>query len=151
MQEGSQQVLKGSGAGPGSQPCPKLLLPFPCHDSIGLSLCPFLNGKFEACPPEGMHGGRERTLLIPHLYRQTGSSRQGTAEGPVSALLHTGCWGLPGRNHAEHWSLSVCPSQMGPSYSLSLVRLGLLLPAGQCRLLVPSTVRGGVREGFSAV
>lgn len=61
----------------------------------------------------------------------------------------------------EPFGANVCPSQMRPSYSLSLgtcwtwelpsVRLGLLLPAGQCRLLVPSTVQGGVRKGFSAV
>lgn len=30
--EVSYEVLKGGGAGPGSQPCLQLLLPFPCHD-----------------------------------------------------------------------------------------------------------------------
>lgn len=135
----------------------------PAMSLLGLSRCPFLNGKSEACPPGGTHGGRERTLLIStSTVRQEALSR-----GQWRVLLPPFCTQAVGgclggiMQSIEPFRANVCPSQMRPSYSLSLgtcwtwelpsARLEFLLPADQCCLLVPSTVQGGVREGFSAV
>lgn len=151
-------LLKGSHAGQGPNPVCRSSYS-PAMTLLGPSLCPFLNGKLEAWPSEGMHGGRERTLLIP-----TSTGRQEThARGQWRVLLPPFCstsWGLPGRNHAEHWSLLGLMRTLPRLHSCSLflgicwtrvlasLRLGLLLPSGQCSLLVPSTKLGRVREGF---
>lgn len=76
-------VVQGQGPNP---VCSSSFLS-PAMIRLGLSRCPFLNGKFEAYPLEGMHGGRERTLLIP-----TSTVRQeARARGQWRVLLPPFC------------------------------------------------------------
>lgn len=109
-------LLKDSHVGQGPKPVCRTSYS-PAMTLLGPSLCPFLNGKLEAWPSKGMHGGRERTLLIP-----TSTGRQEThARGQWRVLLPPFCstgWGLHGRNYAEHWSL------LGLMRTLPLLRRG---------------------------
>lgn len=149
-------LLRAAMQGQGPEPV-QLFLLFP--HSTRPSLCPFLNGKLEAWPPEGMRGGRERTLLIPTSTadrKLTPGDSGGSCFRPSAATLGVAWQEL---SALEPFRANVCPSQMRHSCSLSLgtccwtwvlpsVRLGLILPAGQCGLLVPSTKLDESGRGF---
>lgn len=53
--------------------------------STGLLLCPFLNGKCEAWPPEGMRGGGERTLLTSPADRKPAPRESRGSRFPLPA------------------------------------------------------------------
>lgn len=109
--------MSGAAAGgPGGGPlldCPLMCFP-------GLLFCPFLNGKCEARPPEGMRGGGERTLLTSPADRKPapGESRGSRfpLPAPSSSCRVVGV-GVAGPGPVVSWGLSgplLCASEMRP-------------------------------------
>lgn len=113
----SQQVSWTSPAGLGpalglllAEPAEGPLLDFPLMCSTGLLFCPFLNGKCEAWPPEGMRGGGERTLLTSPADRKPAPGESRGSRFPLPALLSS-CRALGvGLAGPDPWAV------LGPSF-----------------------------------
>ena len=141
-----QSGLQRAGPGQG------LLLDFSLMCFTGLLLCPFLNGKCEAWPPEGMRGGGERTLLTSPADRKPAPGESRGSRFPLPAwssscrivgvgIAGQGLCGVLGHFRAPCMCLSDETAPIGPQ-DTTLDLSSSLPPVTRCRHSLPADGEG---------